>query len=106
MDSWLNLCAEGWGSGSLRTGSLRTSERLLHPLSNINFCVYNFSSFGPGSMTPPPLHTIINSNLTGITKGTACWENTGLLQVTARRDALPQTQQKIGADGSLKKRDT
>lgn len=104
VDSWLNLCAEGWGSGSLRS-----SERLLHPLSTISFCVYNFSSFGPVSMTPPPLHTVTNSNLTGITEGTARWENTGLLQVTARRDALPQTQRKISADGSgasLEKRDT
>lgn len=92
-----------WGSGSLKT-----SKELLHLLSDINFCVYNFSSFGPVSVTPP-LHTITNPNLTGITKGTAHWENTELFQVTARRDALTQTQWKISADGSgasLKKRDT
>lgn len=45
-DSWLNLSVERWGSGSLRI-----SEGLLHPLSNIKFCVQNFSSFGPASVT-------------------------------------------------------
>lgn len=96
-DSWLNLSAERWGSGSLKT-----SEGLQHPLSNINFFVYTVSA-GLALFQWP----LLPSNLTGITKGTAHWESTGL-QVTGRRDVLPQTQWKISADGSgalLKKRD-
>lgn len=101
---WLNLCVERRGPGGLRT-----AEGLLHPLWNIHFCAYNCSSCGPVSMTRPP-HTISNSNLTRINKATACWENTRLLQVTARRVDLPQTQWKISAgfssDASLVKKDT
>ena len=58
-------------------------------------------------MTLP--HTITNSHLTMINIP-APWENTGLLQVTARRSDLPQIQWKISAecssDASLAKKDT
>lgn len=81
---WLNLRVERWG-----LGGLRTAEGLLLPLSNIHFSPYNCSSSGHVSMTPPPPHTITNFNLRRIKKATACWGNTGLLQVTARRVDLP-----------------
>lgn len=83
--------------------------RVAPSLSNIHFCAYNCSSSGPVSLTPPPRITT-NSSLTRINKATACWENMGLLQITARKVDLPQTRWKISAgccsDASLVKKDT